>query len=384
MKTNRNTIYSKQSRGILYSPFNLNIEPMEHLILVNIEKNPDKFYKIFELQQARDEKNNIKLLVIAYRNDNSVDIYYQCGYPFAQRNNVFEDIDFIERPMKNSKFDVTCNAMDIYFSFEDKFGREVEVIVSETRRNEKKPFSILAPVGGSSNKPLSLPIYMLNQMAFTRRAHTNIMVKIDDAIHQPDTFPLPMDWSRNYFTRYSVDTFIVDWNKNYKGLLSPLMPNKNRTIENKGIRYRLMDNNGHHEIRRMSIGNEKHQLKIDFSPAVPDIICLKDGIEIEGIFVVSSDKSIGTIEGVYEIRRDKEIIHISIHPSKGWKPNEGNWLLKLFFFLAPSFKTWPSTYIWRAMIKSTDGKAPMMASSWEREEGWKEKLKSGFFTLFND
>lgn len=75
---------------------------------------------------------------------------------------------------------------------------------------------------------------------------------------------------------------------------------------------------------------------------------------------------------------------ISIHPSGAWKPNENNWLLKFFYLLTPSFKIWPSTFIWKAKIELTEGEAPRIESSWEREEGWKEKLKSGIFTLFND
>lgn len=384
MKTNLNNIYCELSKGVIYSPFKLSIEPMEHLILVNIEKDPDKFYKSFELQQARDESDNKRLLVIAYGNDGSVDIYHQTDYPFSQRSNVFGDADLIERPMRDAKFEVTPNNIDVYFHFDDKFGREVEVKVSEVRRKEKKPFSILAPVGGSSDTPPSLPVYMLYEMSFARQSYTDIEVKIDGVIHEPDTFPLPMDWSRNYFTRYSTDTFIIDWNKNYNGLLLPLKPDKNSIIENQGVKYELIDNSGHYEIKQMSIENERHKLKIDFLPAVPDIICLKEGIQIEGAFVISSDKTIGTIEGVYHIQRKQEKIDISIHPSGAWKPNESNWLLKLFYLLTPSFKIWPSTFIWKAKIELTDEKEPVIESRWEREEGWKEKLKAGVFTLFND
>lgn len=384
MKTNLNNIYSEPSKGIIYSPFKLDVEPMEHLILVNIENDPDKYYKIFELQQARDENDNKRLLVIAYPNSGPVDIYHQSAYPFSQRTNVLGSANLIERPMENAKFEVASDKIDIYFSFKDRFGRYIEVIVLEIRRKKKKPFSLLAPVGGSSDNPPSLPVYMLYEMSFTRRSYTDIKVMIDEVIHKPDTFPLPMDWSRNYFTRYSVDTFIVDWNKNYNGLLSSLKPNKNCIIEDKGARYELINNSGHYEIKQMSVKNGKHQLKIDFLPAVPDIICLKDNIQMDGKFVISSEKTIGTIDGVYRIQRKQEVIEISIHPSGGWKPNEKNWLLKMFYLLAPSFKKWPSTFIWKAKIEITDRGAPMIESSWEREENWKETLQSGVFTLFDD
>lgn len=384
MNTSLENIYSQQSKGIIYSPFTLSIEPMEHLILVNIEKDPDKFYNSFELQQAYDENNNKSLLVIAYGNDGAVDIYHQKSYPFHKRSNVFGKANMIERPLKNAKFEVTPDSLDVYFSFIDKFDREVKVIVSEIRRKEKKPFSLLAPVGAGSNSPPSLPVYLLYKMSFTRRAYTKIEVKIDGVTYKPDTFPLPMDWSRNYFTRYSADTFIVDWNKNYNGPLLPLKPDNNCIIEDQGVRYNLRDNSGYYEIEQISTANDKHQLKIDFLPAIPDIICLKDGVQIEGCFVISSDSTVGTIDGVYQIHRNKEKIDMKIHPKGGWKLNETNWLLKVFYSLAPFFKKWPSTFIWQAKIELKDSGEPMIESGWKREEGWKQKLQSGIIKLFND
>lgn len=47
-----NDIYSKGSDGSFYPPFSLSIDAMEHLILINFEKDPDKYYNTFELQKA--------------------------------------------------------------------------------------------------------------------------------------------------------------------------------------------------------------------------------------------------------------------------------------------------------------------------------------------
>ncbi len=38
------TIYNRKSDGILYSPFNLSIDDMKKLILINFEKDPDELY----------------------------------------------------------------------------------------------------------------------------------------------------------------------------------------------------------------------------------------------------------------------------------------------------------------------------------------------------
>jgi len=45
-------IYSRNSDGSFFSPFSMSIDDMEHLILINFEKDPDKYYNTFELQKA--------------------------------------------------------------------------------------------------------------------------------------------------------------------------------------------------------------------------------------------------------------------------------------------------------------------------------------------
>jgi len=87
-------IYSRSSDGRFYSPFSLSVDDMEHLILVNFEKDPDEFYHTFELQQARDDNGRKILLVIAYRNDGGADVYHQPGYPFASQASLLNDAGF--------------------------------------------------------------------------------------------------------------------------------------------------------------------------------------------------------------------------------------------------------------------------------------------------
>jgi hypothetical protein len=359
-------IYSKPSNGTFFSPFNFCVDPMEYLILVNFEKDPDELYKNFEFQQASDKNGNKYLLAIAYRNDGATDVYHQADYPFASQGSVLNNVNFFERPMENAKFEINADSLYIYFVFEDNIGREIKVMVNESNRQKKNPFYLLAPVGANSGKPNSLPIYSLYEMSFTKQKFTNIEIEIDKVKHKPDTFPMPIDCSKNYFTRYSADTFNVDWNKNFNGQLFPLTPDINNKIEDKGITYELDLNKGHYEIMRMSAYNIKHKINIDFSPAVPDFVCLKTDIDIDGNFSITTDNAAGAIRGTYHLKRQENEIDFEIQPDRGWEPNEGRWILKFLYFVVRIFKEWPKSYVWNAKIKLDETGQPIMQSDWRR------------------
>ena len=182
---NNSDIYSKPSNGTVYSPFGFEIDPMEKLILVSFEKDPDEFYNTLEFQQSRDDKGIEHLLVIAYRNDGSTDVYHQAGFPFGSQDSVLNNASFFESPMENAKFDVNADLMEVYFLFEDKMGREIKVHVNERKRRNKTPFFLLAPVGSNSKKPKSLPIYSLYEMSFTRIKYTDILKLIPTKVGNP-------------------------------------------------------------------------------------------------------------------------------------------------------------------------------------------------------
>lgn len=361
----KDDIYSKKAGGCYYSPFSISFDDMEHLILVNFEKDPDEFYNTFELQQARDQNNRKRFLVIAYRIDGGSDVYHQPEYPFASQSGILNDTEFIESPLDEAKFEISDDSLDVFFSFTDKAGRKITVKVNEDKTKKKKPFFLLAPVGVISKKPVSLPFYSLYRMSFIRKKHAVIEIDIDKVKRKPDTFPLPLDFSKNFFTRYSADTFNVDLNKNYNGSLSPLIPVGNKTEVN-GITYELTDNKGHPEIKRMTAKKRNHEIMIDLHPPLPDIACLNEKIHLDGQFTIRTDNSSGTLTGEYFIEKQGLEIMMRIHPSGGWQPNEKRSILKILFLAVKVFKDWPKSYVWNARISLSEPDRLLMKSQWER------------------
>ncbi|HNW56727.1 MAG TPA: hypothetical protein PKM69_03060 [Bacteroidales bacterium] len=362
----KNEIYYRNSDGSFYSPFSLSMDEMEHLILVNFEKDPDEYYNTFELQQASDKTCKEWLLVIAYRNDGGADVYHQPGYPLASQGSLLNDVNFTISPLEGAKFVVNDDLLDVFFAFTDRYGRSISVKVNENRKPRKNPFFLLAPIGTLAKQPNSFPIYSLYGMSFAKQKHTDIEIRIGEVRHKPDTFPLPLDCAKNYFSRYSPDTFNVDWNKNFQGQLLPLFPGEDNKTEDSNVIYELVSNGGHHEIKRMSTTNRKHRLRIEFMPPVPDIVCLRDGLKMDGCFIITTDGSTGSIRGGYHVRRRENETEMSINPDKGWIPNETRLILKLLFLIVRVFKDWPKSYEWNSVIISGNTKNPLMKSSWKR------------------
>lgn len=362
---NKDLIYNRESDGFLHSPFDLSIDGMKKLILINFVKDPDELYNTFELQESTDRNGVSRLLVIAYGN-NFADIYHQPFFPFASQKSILNNTALFEKTMESAKFVIKDDILEIYFNFQDKKGREINVSLKEIGLNRKKPFFLLAPIGANSKNPDSFPIYSLYNMSFAKQKYTDIRIEINNKIHRPDTFILPFEWSKCYFTRYSADVFNVDWNKNQMGILSKIAFDDKGIISDKGVTYELINNEGHPEIKAISAGNSEHKVKIEFIPAIPDITCLSEGTSVNGEFSITTDNSSGSIQGIYYVKKSGIETDIEINPSKGWYPNQKRLILNTLFFVVSIFKKWPKSYIWKAKIWDQPLDRLIMNSYWKR------------------
>ena len=72
-------IYINKSKNYIYSPFNLKLEPIKRLLLIDFSKDKDKTYYCFEIQYFDDSINGKGIRVIGYRNDKFIDVFQQPG-----------------------------------------------------------------------------------------------------------------------------------------------------------------------------------------------------------------------------------------------------------------------------------------------------------------
>ena len=353
----------------IFSPFQIDIDPMERLLLINFEKDPDSLYVGFEPQAFDDDINGTGILVIGWRTDGKVDVYHQPGiHPDPEKFDIAGKglANMLERQMDGALFEITERGTQAQISFSDLNGRMIDLHLEERSTRTRKPFGLLAPMGQAAENPSAMPLVLLHDFYFVLRSGTDLSVKIGDRYHEPDSFPLPLDFSRIQFARYSPDPLIAMLNPSIDGLLYPLDEPVNNTVSSGKTSYELTMNGLVHEIQSFSRAYKNRELKVSFSPAFPNVGALRAGAEASGIFEIAGDPSTGFIRGEYSVQNRNGVISIELIPSGGWIPNEPKLTLRFLYRIVPMFKEWPTTYRWTASLQRTGDDPFLMKSSWER------------------
>jgi hypothetical protein len=356
-----------ENRHII-NPFEIAIEPMERLLLINIENDPDSLYTGFEPQVFDDEKTGTGMLVIAWRVDGKVDVYHQptltldpSGYDIAGKG--LENM--VSRNMEGGFFEVNERGAQADVSFKDIEGRLIELKLAEKSNRTRKPFGLLAPMGVAAENPSALPLILLHDFYFVRRANSELSVTINGHSHTPDNLPLPIDFSRMTFARYCPDPLIAKLNPAYDGVLSAISFNDDLAIQNDDHTIELVMNRNMPEIRSISRNHKQHTLSLTFDPAFPNLEIFS-GEAAEGRFEISGDPSTGFIRGVYRVTQTDGRLVIEMVPSGGWIPNENKLSVRILYRVVPMFRSWPTTYRWTASLNKDESGVMKMNSSWER------------------
>jgi hypothetical protein len=209
----------------LFQPFQINIDPMERLLLINFEKDPDTVYLGFEPQVFDDDVHGKGHLVIGWRVNGKVDVYHQPGLTLKPET---YDITgkglnlLIPTTFTSASFEINEFGVQAHYSFTDTDNRSILIRITERNNKTRKPFGLLAPMGDAAEKPSSLPLVFLHDFYFVRKNGTEIEIIIDGRKHKPDELPFPMDLTKMYFTRYSPEPLIVILNKAFSGKISPI------------------------------------------------------------------------------------------------------------------------------------------------------------------
>lgn len=352
----------------IINPFEINIIPMERLVIINIENDPDSLYIGFEPQVFDDEIIGAGMLVIAWRTDGKVDVYHQPslspdpgGYDFVGQG--LENM--IEREMPEAFFEVNERGAQADVSFEDIEGRLIELKIAEHSTRTRKPFGLLAPMGMAAKDPSAMPMILLHDFYFVRRNKTEISVKINGRNHVPDTLPIPIDFTRMSFVRYCPDPHIATLNPAFDGVLTSTPLNDELTVRHGDHTVEMTLNRNVPEIQRISRTHNQHTVSLAFSPSFPNLESFT-GEAAEGRFEISGGPSTGFIRGEYRVVRSGDHLILEMIPSGGWIPNESKLSVRLIYRVEPMFMQWPTTYRWSAELKQDEDSGFRMASNWER------------------
>lgn len=351
-------------------PFSIEIDPMERLLLVNFEKDPDSVYVGFEPQVFKDDKNGFGHLIIGWRPDKKIDVYHQRSlHPDPSKYSIAGAglNRMIPVDMEQASYEVNDFGVQAEYKFKDLMGRTVEIAISEKNPKKRKPFGLLAPMGDAATHPTSLPLVILHDFYFVRKEQTDILVSINNRSHKLDELPVPIDFQKMTFARYSPKPLIATLNPAHDGVLETVdLELEQRTFENGNRIYEFEWSDKTASIKSMSVKNKIHMLKMDFSPSFPDLNAISSNTSRKGRFAISGHESVGSVSGEYAIQSKKESVALRMTPSNGWKPNTTKLSTWFLFTIVKVFKKWPATYQWNAELHKNPDGTWHMHSKWMR------------------
>jgi hypothetical protein len=353
-KQNDSKIYKGISGKLFISPFNMTFDEIYRLMLINFEGD-DAYYSI-ELQIFQIDDNEYPL-VILYRKDNLMDLYYTNPKVLENREKLIKDlltnVSFNQPDYIDFKFAFDNFGLDCSLFLKDKFERVIEFNIRE-HNTDRKLTSMLAPVGTENKKPQYFPIIYLDKFGMVSKLDTEISINIDGVERTPTEMPVKMNGKHIYLTRYSLNPVICNWNNSNQDELSLIMANHDGTSLNQNnLTYTLFNNDGFIEIEKI-LGEDKknNQVYFEFSPAIPNLLALRNNIRLNGKFSCCINNKKGIFAGEYSISTTENKTSLNILPTKGWQPFPG--------------RLWLKTYKGNSEIIIQDDKIIGIMSSWKR------------------
>ncbi|MDG5815443.1 hypothetical protein QA601_10155 [Chitinispirillales bacterium ANBcel5] len=222
-------------------------------------------------------------------------------------------------------------------------------------------------MGDAAINPTSLPLVILYDFYFVRKKQTEVIISINGRSHQLDELPIPIDWQKMTFARYSPKPLIATLNPEYNGLLKPLEIEMGQKIYEKGnCSYQIEWTDQIASIKSMCLKSDNHILTMSFTPSFPCLNTTMVNTRYKGFFEVCGHESAGNISGEYTVHSDKKNIHIRAVPSKGWKPKVTKFSTWFLFNVVNVFKKWPTTYRWDGQLQKNAEGSWYMQSKWIR------------------
>lgn len=322
----------------VYLPVNLEKQDITKLALINFEENPEFVYKGLELQYL-EGKDAEGYRVLAYRNDDYIDIYDDETLPV----NPEEDFnvagkgkkEHVNTKMTNLRFEQDEeDNVHISFAFDDVFGRPINVTIDEGINRSSTSFNLLAPIGLSSEKPKYFPLFWLYDFNFIRTNNLHCEISIDGQDIEPDPFPVPfpIQGQLRNFIRYTFDSRLYSIFDVSKTRLKEVRLNENNQYASNDVVYQFNSE------------GELSYIKVDTTYVTfePSLSLLK---EQNGAINIITEDAMGYIKGEYSFEQeDPSNVRFKCNFTQGWKANVHLPTHKIVVNNNSVFATWPKQY----------------------------------------
>lgn len=361
------------------SPFHLQTDPMQSLLLINFEQDPDSVYVGFEPQSFDDEIHGRGMLVLGWRRDGRVDVFHEPAVRLNPRTYAIAGQGLhlmAPRLFDEAAFELGPGGAHLHIAFHDLEDRRIQLVIRETDERPRNAFGLLAPMGSDTANPPALPLVHVDGFYFVRRAGSEVRINIDGRVHRSDRIPLILDGARVHFLRYSMDPFIAFWNPDWAVAARVLEPSADPTRGGMtafadGVHYDLVSNGSFTEIQRMLRRQGSRTVRVDFSPALPHLLALAEDVVATGDFRVTAQPAVGSVTGHWRVAREGNTLHLKVRPEGGWTPGPVPRMARLLFRGVSMFREWPATYVWQGRLEHPAPDAPAdvalaFESSWQR------------------
>lgn len=322
----------------VYLPVNLEKQDITKLALINFEENPESLYKGLELQYI-ENKDAVGYRVLAYRNDDYIDVYDDETLPI----NPQEDFNVagkgakahVNTKMTNLRFEQDeQDNVHISFSFYDILDRPIKVTIDERINRSSTPLNLLAPIGLSSENPNYFPLFWLYNFNFIRTKYLHCEISIDGKEIEPDPFPVPfpIQGQLRNFIRYTFDSRLYSIFDVSKTRLKEVRLNENNQYASNDVVYQFNSE------------GELSYIKVDTTYVTfePSLSLLK---EQNGAINIITEDAMGYIKGEYSFEQeDPSNVRFKCNFTQGWKANVHLPTHKIVVNNNSVFATWPKQY----------------------------------------
>lgn len=365
-RVNARDAYAEPATGLLYSPFNISIDHVQHVAGASIADDPD--YMAIELYTMNHPDRGAGAVVLMVRHDVTLDVYSQPGLVFEPQ--MFEGRgqlgEWIETEI-DYRLQLTPDGLDAYAWFVDKTGAQSGMGIKESSGG-KSPINYLSPSGLGVPAPRWFPFTYMAEYNYVPQPGSDIWIQIAGEAREPVKIPipLPMPGSKFYLAYYSPAPIYGRWNVEYDGALAALQPGGAGQFHVDDTVYELEDNEGHYEIRQIYGMDPQHWIYLTFSPAVPDLLALRNGFSLSGTFSAGADDEPSVLSGEYHVRREGGCVSVDLVPTSKWQPKLDLLMRVAMKFFPSEYWSWPTTYAWSADVYVDDPAQVTTTSRWAR------------------
>lgn len=340
-----------------YLPIIVKFSPIRKLALIPFEKSSDTVYKCFELQFIEGAPYGRGYRVLAYRKDNSVDVYDDENLCFleSERFNVVENglHKHVQTKISNAQLCKLGNNEIISFEFVDIQDRKISVYIEEKSRRKSKGMNLLAPIGVGSETPEFLPIFFMYDFDFIRRRKSVVFCNIDDKEIKIDSFPMPMNGQARLYARYSNECELIEFANTCTTELQEIERNEDNIYWNENVEYLFDDRN---VLKKINVHIDEQNVEICFGVGLSfDKSCV-------GEFTIKPREQMGYVQGAYSVQSENGIVVFKMTPKYGWISKPNSFLTRFILGKSSVFCSWSRKYMYKAEVDLAIGK---VKACWE-------------------